>query len=125
LPRRLRKSYAFSLIEVLLALAVFSVGVLGLLGIFPIVSEINRGSAMMNQALALAQSKMDELFHAGSYISTQYMSDNPSELGSGYRRWWGEGEPGGNANMQQINVQCVWLEEGRVKSVILTSIIAP
>jgi len=116
---------AFSLIEVLIAMAVFSVGVLGLLGVFPTISEINRGSAMMNQALALAQSKIDELADADSFIGTQYMSDNPAELPGGYRRWWGEGEPGGNADMQQLNVQCTWVEDRRVRTVTLTTIIAP
>lgn len=125
LKNLIKKLKGFSLIEVMIAFLVFSIGILAILGIFPTIARINHSTVATNQALLLAQEKIDEIFAARSFISTVPASDNPKALTGGYRRWWGEADPGGNVNLQQIRVQCVWVENGRSRSITLTTLVAP
>ncbi len=98
----------FSLIEIMVAVVVFSIGVLGLGALFPLaVRNVNQG-AMMTRATQFAHSKMEDLLDAGfghlesgtdtlsgEFYRTWYVA--PDSLCDGLAtarvsvRWWGGG----------------------------------
>jgi len=127
-----RSQKGLSLIEILIAIGVLAVGVLAVVGLFPSFFKLNASSWTSTQVMLLAQEKMDEVLAANAYISTTPDTDYPAIIprdGSGnpmgYRRWWGEADPGGNTNIQIIKVEVVWTEQGRVKRYTLTGAVAP
>ncbi len=103
-----RRTDGFSLIEIMVAVVIFSIGVLGLGALFPMaVRNINQG-AMMTRATHHAQSKMEDLLDAGNgdlqsgadtlngqFFRTWYVA--PDSLSEGIAtlriavRWWGAG----------------------------------
>jgi type II secretory pathway pseudopilin PulG len=121
-----------SLIEILIAMGVLAVGVLAVIGVFPGFFKLNANSWTTTQVMLLTQEKMDEILSANSYISTTPITDYPAIIPrdgagnpQGYRRWWGEADPGGNTNIQLVKVEVVWTERGRVKRYILTGAVSP
>lgn len=123
-----------SLIEVLIALAVLSVGVMGVVGIFPTVSRHNANNWKSTKVMLLAQKTMDSLIAANTYIGTSpvVVSPSPPEIPKdaagipvGFVRYWGESDPGGNSRIQFIKVEVVWTEAGGTKRYLLTSAISP
>ncbi len=66
--RKLNNNRGFSLIEVLSAMAVLSVVLLGMAGLINITVSINRNSAAKTVAVTLAQDKMEETIAKG-YLS--------------------------------------------------------
>ncbi|MHC9543999.1 MAG: prepilin-type N-terminal cleavage/methylation domain-containing protein [Vulcanimicrobiota bacterium] len=120
------KNKGFSLIEVLIAMLIFTVGVLAIIGLFPTIGRLNKGSELSNQALMLAQARMDQITTNNALISTTATIANPKELPAGATlRWWGESDPNGNSAMQQVKVEVTWVENGRSRKITLTSIISP
>ncbi|MCE1245785.1 MAG: prepilin-type N-terminal cleavage/methylation domain-containing protein [Firmicutes bacterium] len=127
-----RSIRGLSLIEILIAIGVLSVGVLAVIGMFPSFFKLNANSWTTTQVMLLTQEKMDEILSSNAYISTTPSTDYPGIIprdGSGnplgYRRWWGESDPGGNTNIQIIKVEVVWTERSRVKRYTLTGAVAP
>jgi len=130
--RRFKYKKGLSLIEVLIALGVLAVGILAIIGIFPSIFRLNANSWNTTEVMLLAQEKMDEILANNQYISTSPQEDYPSQIPrdsqgnpTGYRKWWGEADPGGNTNIQIIKVEVVWIESGRVKRYNLTGAVAP
>jgi|GEM_PF-795241 len=74
----------FSLIEIMVAVAVFSIGVLGLAALFPLaVNNVNQG-AMLTRATQYAQGKMEDLLDAGA---GQVDAGTDTLSGVFYRTW--------------------------------------
>lgn len=115
----------FSVIEILLALAVLSVAVLALLGILPVAIRQQRSSTMTTQALHLAVQTMDDLLQRNERISTTPQSDQPFAEPIGTRSWWGAPDPDGRPGLQLVTVEVVWAERAAQHRVRLQSLLAP
>ncbi|MCL5774556.1 MAG: hypothetical protein M1536_09330 [Firmicutes bacterium] len=111
------------MVEVLIALALLSTGILAVIGVYPVILQMNTSSQNNDIALSLAQQKLDEILSNGTFISTSAQSDMPSNLPSCTRQWWGSSVPY-NSSLQQIDVQVTWTEKNRLRSVTVTSIIS-
>lgn len=109
-----------SLLEILIAYGILAIAVLGLLGGLPAAARQQRASIRMNQALYLAESKMDEVLGAGQRISQVVQSDQPLSDDSMVREWWGKIITT-NTDLQLITVQVTWLEAGRSRQVVVRS----
>lgn len=123
-----------SLIEVLLALGVLTVGILAVVGIFPGIFRINANTWRTTEVMILAQQTMDEILSQNQYIDTSPVTVNPAPtqiprdsdgVPVGYVKYWGTSDPGGNPNIQIINVEVVWVAQGRTKTYKLKSAISP
>lgn len=115
-----RRRHGFNLIEVMIALGIFAVGILAIMGVYPVILQANRSADSAITALNLAQPKLDSLLITGVFISTtaQTSSTPPYTLS-----WWGSADPGGNAMLQQINVKVSWPEGARTRNVQLESLL--
>ena len=112
----------FSLIEVLIALSILTVGILAIMGLFPTLFRLNENTWNTYVAQSLAQEKLNQLMEAKTFISdTIYSSDTPPRLPGtgGYRRWIGVADPAGNTMMQYLYVEVRWVEKGRIREVRL------
>ncbi len=117
----------FSVVEVLISFMVFTVAVLALIGLLPVASGQSSSSDLQNQALYLAEQKMDEILQGGAFIasSPEGSPDYPlPENPSLQRSWKGEPDPGGDPNLQKITVEVTWLESGLVRRLRLVSLLA-
>lgn len=115
----------FSLLEVLIALGLMTIGILAVIGIFPAIFDLNYNAWGTTTATVLAQEKLDQLLGADSFIGTALVEDSPSALSQCARQWWGAPDPLGNPAVQQLVVQVTWNEKGRTRSVSLTTLLAP
>lgn len=115
----------FSLLEVLIALGLMTIGILAVIGIFPAIFDLNYNAWGTTTAAALAQEKVDQLLSAGSFVGAAPVQDSPSALYQCTRQWWGAPDPLGNPSIQQLVVQITWNEKGRTRIVSLTTLLAP
>lgn len=118
-------SSGFSLLEVLLAVSVMTIGVLAVLGVFPAIVSLNYNAWGTTTAAVLGQEKLDQLLAAGTFININPSQDNPSSLPQCVRQWWGASDPQGNPSVQQLIVQITWTEKGRARSVSFTTLLTP
>lgn len=122
--RAQRRSHGMSLIEILVAYGILAIAVLALLGGLPAAARQQRSSIKMNQALYLAESKMDEILNSESRITATALTDQPMGDDSVVREWWGENVTA-NPDLQLITVQVTWVESsGRSRQVVLRSYLA-
>lgn len=115
----------FSLVEILLALAVLSVALLGLLGLLPVAFRQQQSSTMMTQSLYLATQTMDDLLQRNEFLGSVPQTDQPFSEPIGSRSWWGSPDPGGRAGLQLVTVEVTWAEGPRQHRVRLQSLLAP
>lgn len=119
-----------SLVEVMIAMVLFSLGVLAVIGLFPVLFKANLNNWKTLQMEHLAQEKMDEIISDNSFISTTSRYDVPDILADegddeSKRIWWGESDPDGNPNIQIVKVKIYWFDDDRVKTYTLTGAVAP
>jgi len=110
----------FSLVEVMIALTILTVGILAVVGIFPFIFKINSDSWNTQTASLLAQEKLNEILEGKTFIDVDdYSSDVPSNLPGfgGYRRWIGVDS--GSTMCQYVYVQVRWFDKGRVRDLCL------
>jgi len=112
-----------SMIEVLIALGILSVGALAAIGMFPAMARLHQSSVDTTSRLYVAQQKMDELLRDNVFISQSYVSDQP--FPDGYRRWRGIADPYGSSSVQIIEVELAWVDGGRARNVLLYGQVAP
>lgn len=117
---RRKTNNGLSLIEILVAYGILAVAVLGLLGGLPAAARQQRASIKMNQALYLAEAKMDSILTSESKIATTSLTDQPMGDDSMIREWYGTTMIG-NTDLQLITVKVSWLENGRTRQVVLRS----
>lgn len=129
-----KRQRGLSLIEVLISLAVLSIGVMGVIGVFPAISRHNANNWKSQNVMLLAQKTMDTLLTSNTFVSTSpvVISPTPAEIPRdaggvpvGFVRYWGESDPGGNSGIQFIKVEVVWTEAGMTKRYLLNSAVAP
>lgn len=70
-PARASKEKGFSILELIIAIAVLSIGLVGVLQIFPIGLRASQRAGMMTKASFLAQNKIEDLKLAGFDAITQ------------------------------------------------------
>ncbi|MFH0801526.1 MAG: prepilin-type N-terminal cleavage/methylation domain-containing protein [bacterium] len=114
-----------SMIEILFAIAILSVGVLAVMGLFPAIFKLNTSSSLTVSALFLAQEKMDEILATGKSISTTEVAEEMPQLPQGQRFRVGSDDPNGDPDIQMITVRVTWREKSRSRSVVLKSLISP
>lgn len=68
----IKNDRGFTLVEMVAALAIFSIGILGILALFPVGIEANKRAADLTTAATLGQLKMTELLY-----------DRPNSIGEG------------------------------------------
>jgi len=83
IPRRLPA--AFSLTEVVIALGIFAVSMVGVLALFPVASATSRESSEETQAAILAQTIFDDLIDAGALrgMSNSFVISGPNTVQTG------------------------------------------
>jgi len=120
MQRRERITSGFSLIEVMIALTILTVGILAVVGIFPFIFKVNSDAWNTQTASLLAQEKLNEIIEGKKFIDVDnYSSDVPSNLPGfgGYRRWIGVDS--GKVMCQYVYVQVRWFDKGRVRELCL------
>lgn len=122
--RRVGRSWlertGFSLIEIMVAVVIFSIGVLGLGALFPLaVRNVNQG-AMLTRATQHAQSKMEELMDAG----VDNLTSGADTLSGGYCRSWHAAPDSLAENLTTVWVTVRWWGNGSDRRVNLSSTLA-
>jgi Tfp pilus assembly protein PilV len=107
-----------TLVEVLVALTVFAMGVLGLLGAIVLSSNVASRSERLDGAVALADTKLAQATCAlANQIEAQHGQDNRYSYDLTF-----ESRPGGLV-MGKVTVQ--WLESGRVQKYTISRVFLP
>jgi len=120
MQRRKITPSGFSLIEVMIALTILTVGILAVVGIFPFIFKVNSDAWNTQTASLLAQEKLNEILEGKAFIAADsYSSDVPSNLPGfgGYRRWIGVNS--GSTMCQYVYVQVRWFDKGRIRELCL------
>lgn len=83
----MKKTAGATLVEVLVALGVFAVGVGAFLPLVATSTRVERGAEARTQALALARQKVDEILSL-PYPAAAALGSGTETLGSGFTRQW-------------------------------------
>jgi len=118
----------FTLIEIMIALAVFSIAILAIVGLQTTVIKSNKGSRNITSATFLAEARMEQL-RAGGYASLANGSD-PSPLNSQggttggiFTRTWTIANYG--TNMRRITVTVTWNDQvAQNRSISLVTVLS-
>jgi prepilin-type N-terminal cleavage/methylation domain-containing protein len=117
---RLRNSGGFSLIEIMISLAIFGVGVLGLAGLIPVATKsLNRG-ADATEAHTIAQAKMEELENASGDLALD-AGTHEDTVGGQYSRRWTITPDAPISGMTTIEVEVTWTQGGDEQGVVLST----
>ena len=115
----------YSLIEVLVAMAIFSVGVLAVATMILSTTENTTGGNLLTQATMLARDKIEELKRIKDVAAlADGVEDNIDDSGNPggiYRREW-DISNGPTADSRKIEVTVSWTRENKPKSVVLTTL---
>jgi prepilin-type N-terminal cleavage/methylation domain-containing protein len=116
-PRRPSSDRGFSVIELMVALTILGLGILGLASVFPLGSQTQIKDRMRTSGADLAQQKMEQLrqdawtsseltdgTHPASSGETLALTDE----GTYNRRWIVETQPGSFADMKKVTVRVSW-----------------
>jgi len=116
----------YSLIEVLVAMAIFSIGILAVASMVQSTTRNNTKGNVLTQATMLARGKIEELKRITD-VSTlaDGAEDNIDASGSPggiYRREW-DISNGPTAGSRKIVVTVSWTRENQTRSVVLTTLL--
>ena len=119
----------FTLIEVLIAIAIFSVGILAVAKMQYWNVRNNTTGNMTTQATMLARQQMEALksqdiedLTTGTTPDPNNPIDEDGNPGGIYTRQWRVTNPLGGTSSRQIQVTVSWNRNGQNRSVVLTSI---
>ncbi len=116
----LRGEPGFSLIEIMVAVVVFSIGVLGLAALFPLaIKNVNQG-AMLTRATQHAQSKMEDLMDAG----IGELDSGADTLSGRFFRTWQVASDSLTSGLATVRVSVAWMGSGSERRVNLSSTMA-
>ena len=122
MPQRGHKPGGFSLVEMIAALAIFSIGVTGTLAVFAASLRATATSANHTRAVFLAQGIVEELL-AVDDVETGEQQDEFGEAFPG--AWWTSSvEETATADLCEVRVEVGWPERGEERSVELVSLVA-
>jgi prepilin-type N-terminal cleavage/methylation domain-containing protein len=116
-PRKPSASGGFSVIELMVALTVLGLGILGLANVFPLGSQTQMKDRMRTSGADLAQQKMEQLrtiawsqpdltdgIHPGTSGETLTLTNE----GTFVRYWLVTTQPGNFADMKMVTVRVRW-----------------
>jgi len=106
----LEKNSGFTIIEVLIAIAIFSIGILAVGSLQLSNTKNNTAGNFTTQATMLARQKIEELKTVSDV--TKLTSSNPSEKVGIYTRAWNVTNPLGNDTLRHITVTVSWNRNG-------------
>jgi prepilin-type N-terminal cleavage/methylation domain-containing protein len=127
----------FTLIEVMIAIGIMTVGSLGILSMHHAVSGANRTANEMNTAISITERWVERIDRdslawseeglntsslnstdylkelAGSQASTGWFTPSPSDTSESFRfDYFGRDDPAGNATKYCVNLQMSWIRPG-------------
>lgn len=82
-----KRNRGFSLLELIIAVAVLSIGLVGVLQIFPVGLRASQRSGMLTKAAFLAQNKIEEIKIAGFDVITELPPKIPLSGNEGDFEW--------------------------------------
>ena len=113
--RHHKNKNGFTLVEVLIALAILAIGLLALAGLQVVVIKGNAASKNLTSAVILAEAKMEELKGKGfrnlrndSFQDPNNPISEIGEKGGIFMRSWVIGNYLGSADMKEITVTLTW-----------------
>ena len=118
----MEKNRGFSLLELIIAIAVLAVGLVGVLQIFPIGLRASQRAGMMTKAAFLAQNKIEDVKLAGIDAITELPPKIPLSGREGDFEWAikiDEIVPEGveaSEDMRKITVTLTWPERNTTRS---------
>jgi type IV pilus assembly protein PilV len=116
---------AFTLIEVLIAMAIFSIGILAVAALILSTTRNNTNGNILTEATMLARAKIEEVKReadAGALTNgteTENNIDTQGNPGGIYTRGCDISTVG---NSRQIQVTVSWTRQGRSRNVVLTTL---
>lgn len=116
-----RREAGFTLIEVMIAILLTALTVIGVLGLYRVETRASSFSRRETEAAVLAQDKLEEL-RAQATLSGG--TDNPVDQLSGssiFTRSWSIAPNGSNPSISDINVTVSWDDDGTTRSVTVTA----
>ena len=116
-PRR-DGARAFTMVEVLVAMTILSIGMLVVSGSFSAASRAVARTRHMSGAAELAVGKLDE---AATALPAEMTSASGSEGRYQWQRWF-ENKP---HNLIKALVRVTWLQQGRTETLLLSRVIIP
>jgi len=117
---RLANSRGFTLVEVMIAIAILVIGLLGVAGVATTVINGNALGKEITTATTLAQDKMEEL-KGTAYASLTSNSDTQESI---YTRTWTVTADSPAAGMKTIDVVVTFSWKGATHNVTLKTIVA-
>jgi type IV pilus assembly protein PilV len=121
--RKLLKHSGFTLTEVLVAVVVFSVGLLGIAGLATVIIRGNTFSSMLTTATILAQDKLEESQDT-AYTAINTGRDSVTGNNIIYTRVWNVTDNAPAAGMKTIEVTVSWRVRGKQQhQVVLKTIV--
>jgi prepilin-type N-terminal cleavage/methylation domain-containing protein len=122
----LRSQSGFSLIEVAIAMGVFSIGALTVSQLLILSLQNNNRGNQITQATMLAEAQMEELKNTGDVTtlanSVETNIDQYGQPGGIYTRTTTITNPLGGDYSRQVVVTVRWFGKGRLRRVLLSSI---
>jgi len=116
----------FTLIEVLIAMTIFSIGILAVAGMQSWNTKNNTTGNITTQAAMLARAKMEELKSAADVSAlvsgSEINLDPQGQPGGIFARSWTVSNPLGGDSTRQVQVTVSWSRRGRNRSIELTTI---
>jgi type IV pilus assembly protein PilV len=121
----------YALIEILIAIGIFSIGILAIANLQYRTSRNNTTGNLITQATLLARAQIEEFktvtdvttLDAGPFDDPNNPVDQNGDSGGIFTRSWAVTNPAGGSNTRQVEMTVAWTRDGRNRSVVLTSII--
>ena len=129
--RIMKNTRGFTLIEILIAIAIFSIGVLAVAKMQLWNAKNNTTGNLTTMATLLGRAKIEELkghditdteLTTGTYVDSDNPIDADGNPGGIFTRQWTVTNPLGGNNTRQIEVQVSWNGLGQNRNVVLTTI---
>ncbi|MFN2433178.1 MAG: prepilin-type N-terminal cleavage/methylation domain-containing protein [Gemmatimonadota bacterium] len=120
-PQRLRPSRGFTLVEIMVAILLVGVGLMGLAAISTTVSRANAQSGTLTAATGLAQERV-ERFRTDAFASIANGSDTRDLDGVRYTRTWTVTNDVPAVGLKTIVVTVSWTSRGQTRSTSLRTI---
>ena len=111
----------FTLIEVLIAMTVFAIGILGVAAMQLGAIKGNSYSSHLTEATTLAQDKMEELMML-DYNDSKLDPGNYTKSPGRYKIIWTIKDNVPATNTKTIDIRVTWVENGATKQVTINSV---
>jgi prepilin-type N-terminal cleavage/methylation domain-containing protein len=122
----LKNQRAFTLIEILIAMAIFSIGILGMVSLQISTARNTKTGNVVTQAAMLARNQIETLKRVTDVTTlasgTETDIDPQGNPGGIFDRSWTISNPLGGGNTRQIAVTVSWHHKGGNRSVELSTI---